>query len=139
MIRFAVRLSALLLALAPLGVLAPARADAAPKVVAASGAPLLVEVGKGQLVHLDSAVNTVFVANPDIADVQVKSPTLIYIFGKAGGETTLFAVGDDDRVVLNMDVRVHYNVARLQDAIHKVAPRAAAQRPLREDLSCLTG
>jgi pilus assembly protein CpaC len=139
MIRFAVRLSALLLALAPLGVLAPARADAAPKVVAASGAPLLVEVGKGQLVHLDSAVNTVFVANPDIADVQVKSPTLIYIFGKAGGETTLFAVGDDDRVVLNMDVRVHYNVARLQDAIHKVAPRAAVSVNSLDDAVVIEG
>jgi pilus assembly protein CpaC len=139
MIRFAVRLSALLLALAPLGVLAPARADAAPKVVAASGAPLLVEVGKGQLVHLDSAVNTVFVANPDIADVQVKSPTLIYIFGKAGGETTLFAVGDDDRVVLNMDVRVHYNVARLQGAIHKVAPRAAVSVNSLDDAVVIEG
>jgi pilus assembly protein CpaC len=139
MIRFAVRLSALLRALAPLGVLAPARADAAPKVVAASGAPLLVEVGKGQLVHLDSAVNTVFVANPDIADVQVKSPTLIYIFGKAGGETTLFAVGDDDRVVLNMDVRVHYNVARLQDAIHKVAPRAAVSVNSLDDAVVIEG
>jgi pilus assembly protein CpaC len=139
MIRFAVRLSALLLALAPIGVLAPAPADAAPKVVATSGAPLIVEVGKGQLVHLDSAVNTVFVANPDIADVQVKSPTLIYLFGKAGGETTLFAVGDDDRVVLNMDVRVRYNVARFQDAIHKAAPRAAVSVNSLDDAVVLEG
>jgi pilus assembly protein CpaC len=126
MIRNAVRLSALLLmALASFGVLAPATADAASKVVAASGAPLVVEVGKGQLIHLDSAVNTVFVANPDIADVQVKSPTLVYVFGKAGGETTLFAVADDDRVVMSTTLRVHYDLVRVQDAIHRVAPRAA--------------
>jgi pilus assembly protein CpaC len=139
MIRLAIRLSALLLALAPIGALAPVPADAAPKVVTSSGAPLMVEVGKGELVHLDSAVNTVFVANPDIADVQVKSPTLIYLFGKAGGETTLFAVGEDDRVVLNMDVRVRYNVARLQDAIHKAAPRAAVSVNSLDDAVVLEG
>jgi pilus assembly protein CpaC len=139
MIRFTVRLLALLLALAPIGVLAPVPANAAPKVVTASGAPLIVEVGKGQLVHLDSAVNTVFVANPDIADVQVKSPTLIYLFGKSGGETTLFAVGEDDRVVLNMDVRVRYNVARLQEAIHKAAPRAVVSVNSLDDAVVLEG
>jgi pilus assembly protein CpaC len=140
MIRNAVRLSALLLmALASFGVLAPATADAASKVVAASGAPLIVEVGKGQLIHLDSAVNTVFVANPDIADVQVKSPTLVYIFGKAGGETTLFAVADDDKIVVSTTVRVHYDLVRVQDAIHRVAPRAAVSVNSLDDAIVLEG
>src|SRR6185312_11898844 len=114
MTRFAFRLAAVFLALAPAAMLAPAPAAAAPKIVGTVGAPLMVEVGKGQLVHLDHPVNTVFVADPDVADVQVKSPTLVYVFGKSGGETTLYAVGDNDRVVLNLAVQVRYDVARMQ-------------------------
>jgi len=100
-------------------------AVAAPKIVAAAGAPLLVEVGKGQLVTLDHAATTVFVADPDVADVQVKSPSLIYLFGKKGGETTLFAVGENDQVLANLNVRVRYDTARVQEAIHQMVPHSA--------------
>ena len=98
---------------------------AAPKIVAAAGAPLMVDVGKGQLVTLDHAATTVFVADPDVADVQVKSPSLIYLFGKKGGETTLFAVGENDQVLANLNVRVRYDTARVQEAIHQMVPHSA--------------
>jgi pilus assembly protein CpaC len=100
-------------------------ATAAPKIVAAAGAPLMVDVGKGELVTLDRAATTVFVADPDVADVQVKSPSLIYIFGKKGGETTLFAVGENDQVLANLNVRVRYDTARVQEAIHQMVPHSA--------------
>ncbi len=98
---------------------------AAPKIIAAAGAPLLVDVGKGQLVTLDRPATTVFVADPDVADVQVKSPSLIYLFGKKGGETTLFAVGENDQVLANLNVRVRYDTARVQEAIHQMVPHSA--------------
>lgn len=98
---------------------------AAPKVINTTGAPLIVEVGKGQLVHLDHPAATVFVADPDIADVQVKSPVLVYLFGKSGGETTLYAVGENDEVVLNASVNVRYDIARVEEAIHQMAPHSA--------------
>ena len=139
MTRFAIRLAALILAVAPAAMLAPAPLAAAPKIVNTAGAPLVVEVGKGQLVHLDHPVNTVFVADPDVADVQVKSPTLVYVFGKAGGETTLYAVGDNDQVVLNMAVRVRYDVAAIEDAIHKMAPRSAVSLASIDDSLVLEG
>src|SRR5688572_19942800 len=41
-----------------------------------------IEVSKGRILRIDAPVKTVFIANPNIADVQVKSPTLIYITGK---------------------------------------------------------
>jgi pilus assembly protein CpaC len=100
-------------------------AAAAPKIISAAGAPLLVDVGKGQLVTLDHAATTVFVADPEIADVQVKSPSLIYLFGKKGGETTLFAVGENDQVLANLNVRVRYDTARVQEAIHQMVPHSA--------------
>src|SRR5215471_2749185 len=37
-----------------------------------NGAPIALEAGKGTLLRLNAAAATVFIANPDIADVQVK-------------------------------------------------------------------
>ena len=41
----------------------------------------------GTLVRLSSPMSDVFVANEAIADVQVRSSSQLYIFGKASGET----------------------------------------------------
>src|SRR5579883_52192 len=119
--------------------LAAAPAMAAPKIVAPAGAPLMLEAGKGELVHLDHPASSVFVADPDVADVQVKSPTLVYVFGKSGGETTLFAVGENDQVVLNMNVRVRLDTARVQEAIHKLVPRSAISVSSVDDSLVLEG
>jgi pilus assembly protein CpaC len=112
---------------------------AAPKVVSTTGAPLMVEVGKGELVHLDRPASTVFVADPDVADVQVKSPVLIYLLGKSGGETTLYAVGDNDEVILNAPVRVRYDIARIEQEIHETAPHSAVSVRSLDDSLILEG
>jgi pilus assembly protein CpaC len=119
--------------------LACASAGAAPKVVAPAGPALQLEVSKGRLIRLDQPASSVFVADPDIADVQVKSPSLIYVFGKAAGETTLFAVGDGDQVLLNATVLVHHNVGRLQAAIHELEPRSAVSVTTVDDQLVLEG
>ena len=85
----------------------------------------MVEVGKGVVVRLEHPANSVFVADPDVADIQAKSSTLIYLFGKTGGETTLFAVGEHDQVSLNATIRVRYDTGRIEEAIHQLAPRSA--------------
>src|SRR5260370_42222317 len=50
--------------------------------IGANGAPIVLEIGKGTLIRLTAPAATVFIANPDAADVQVKSPSLIYISAK---------------------------------------------------------
>jgi len=126
MMRLSCRVAALALALAS-SLLFPAEAPAAPvpTLITAGSPPIVVEVGKGVLVRLEHGAESVFVADPDVADVQAKSPTLIYLFGKSGGETTLFAVSGKEQVVLNATVRVRYDTARIQEAIHELAPRSA--------------
>ncbi len=116
-----------------------APASAAPKVVAPAGPALQIEVSKGRLIRLDQPANSVFVADPDIADVQVKSPSLVYVFGKAAGETTLYAVGDNDQVLLNATVVVHHNIGRLQQAIHELDPRSAVSVSTVDDQLVLEG
>lgn len=74
---------------------------------------LSIDIGKGTIVKLRAAASTVFVANPDIADVQVKTGGTIYIFGKKAGETVLYAVDEQDRVLLNTVVLVGYPTGRV--------------------------
>ena len=88
--------------------------------IAPTGAPILLEAGKGTLIRLERPAATVFIANPEIADVQVKTPSLIYLSAKAPGETALYAVDPDDRVLLNTVVRVEYDLSRLRESLKQV-------------------
>ena len=94
----------------------------AARLVPASGSPIVLEAGKGTLIRLSRAAATVFIANPDVADVQVKSPSLIYLTAKAPGQTALYAVDAEDRVLLNAPVRVEHDLSRLRHSIHTLAP-----------------
>jgi pilus assembly protein CpaC len=87
-----------------------------------AGRPLLLEAGKGTLIRLPRPASTVFIANPDVADVQIKSPSLIYINAKAPGETVLYAVDAEDRVLLNAPVRVDQDLSRLRQSLNAVLP-----------------
>jgi pilus assembly protein CpaC len=117
----------------------PATVAAAPTVVAApgeparvertttaqipaSGVPILLESGKGTLIRLPRPAGTVFIANPDVADVQIKSPSLIYLNAKAPGETVLYAVDGEDRILLNAPVRVEHDLSRVRQSVSALAP-----------------
>lgn len=79
-------------------------------------------VGSGQLIRVDREFSSLFVANPDVADVEVKSPRLLYLTGVGVGETTLFAVDDNDEVLMSAVIRVTHNINALQQGINQVAP-----------------
>ena len=63
-------------------------------------------VGTGQLIKVDSEFSSLFVADPEVADVEVKSPRLIYLTGVGVGETTLFAVNETDDVLMSAPVNL---------------------------------
>lgn len=79
-------------------------------------------VGTGQLIRVEEEFSSLFVANPDVADVEVKSPRLLYLTGVGVGETTLFAVDDADNVLMSSNIRVTHNISALQKGIARVAP-----------------
>ncbi len=76
-----------------------------------------LEVNEGRLVRLSQSAQSVFIANAGIADVNVKSPRMIYIFGKQPGETTLYALDANDNVVTNARVVVSHNLSRLNSTL----------------------
>ncbi|MBL6946976.1 MAG: type II and III secretion system protein family protein [Rhodospirillales bacterium] len=93
--------------------------------IVGNGASLLnIERNRGRLVRLDGPASTVFIANPEIADVQVKSPSLIYLLGKQTGQTTLFAVDEAERVLANIDISVTHNIDRLRKAVRELHPQS---------------
>jgi pilus assembly protein CpaC len=95
---------------------------AATEIILSSREVIEIEAGKGALVRLDEPAASVFIAEPTIADIQVKSPRLVYVFGVRPGETTLFAVDVEDQVLVNRRVLVTHNLSRLQRAIDQLLP-----------------
>jgi pilus assembly protein CpaC len=74
------------------------------------------------LIRLSRPAAAVFVANPTIAEVSVKSPTLVYVFGKKAGDTTLYAVDERERVLLDLRLQVNHDLTRLNDQIRQMMP-----------------
>jgi pilus assembly protein CpaC len=116
---------ALGLAGASLGLSSNARAEA--EVIDAPSSQLNLEVGQGRLIRLDRIPASIFLADPTIADIQVKSPTLVYITGKSAGLTTLLAVDDRDAPIINMNVAVHFSETQLRQDLKRLLPNSQVE------------
>lgn len=98
-------------------------ANSAPlELVSRGHQSMALEVNKGRLLKLQRPAKTVFVANPEIADVQVKSPTLVYVLGKGPGDTTLFAVDGSEQVLASIDLQVSHNLERIRTSVARMHP-----------------
>ena len=93
----------------------------------------------GTLVRLSSPMSDVFVANEAIADVQVRSTNQLYIFGKASGETTVYATNKAGRVVYAANVRVGNNTGSVGEMLRLAMPEASIQATPMNNLVLLTG
>ncbi|GEQ99920.1 fimbriae assembly protein [Iodidimonas gelatinilytica] len=92
-----------------------------------NGEILALETNKGVLLRLDRPASDIFIANPEIADVQVKSPRLIYVFGVAPGETTLYALGADEQPIYSASLQVTTNLTRLDELYEQLLPDSSVQ------------
>ena len=101
----------------------------------------LVEVntGRGRLVTLAQPMSDLFVANPDIADVQVRSPTQLYVFGRKTGETTVSATNKAGQVLYAATVRVGTNQDSVQAMLSLAMPEARVVATPMNGLVLLTG
>lgn len=108
-------------------------------VLSPSQGSLSIEVNKGTLIRLDRPAAEVFIANPDIADVQVKSNRVIYIFGQAQGETSFYALDKDDRTIFSSNVSVTRNLSALRTAYDRMLPGAPVRAMMMGQLVVLEG
>ena len=85
---------------------------------------IVLSIGRGQLVNVGGQMADVFVANEAIADVQVKSPRQLYVFGKQGGETTIYASDAAGNVIWSANVRVGSNIESVDQMLGMAMPDA---------------
>ena len=83
-----------------------------------------IAVNQGEVIRLQRPAASVFVANPEVADIQVMSPTLVYIFGRRAGETTIFAVDEDEQIIFNRNLIITHNLAGLNRIYGQMIPSA---------------
>ena len=117
-----------------------ASAQTAAPVQAGTGTPVFqVNTGRGRLVTLMRPMSDVFVADDKIADVQVRSPTQLYIFGKGAGETTISATSRTGAVVYSATIRVGSNFDSIQQMLGLAMPEAKIVATPMNGLVLLTG
>ncbi|HET6223560.1 MAG TPA: type II and III secretion system protein family protein [Dongiaceae bacterium] len=92
------------------------------EIIGGSTQSMQIEVSKGNLIRLERPAGTAFIADPSIADIQVKSARLIYVFGKKPGETTLYAVDDNEQMLANFRIVVTHNLSRLRNSLRGALP-----------------
>ncbi|MEG3087276.1 type II and III secretion system protein family protein [Sphingomonas sp. PB4P5] len=122
--------------------MAASMGGASAPVLAQSGAtaPVLqVNTGRGRLITLPRAMSDLFIASDTIADVQIRSPTQMYIFGKTPGETTVSATNKAGAVVYSATVRVINNFDSVQQMLGLAMPDARVVATPMNGLILLTG
>lgn len=118
---------------------APIYAQSRPTVATTPTNLVTLSTGQGTQVRLDAPIVDLFVADATVADVQVTSPTQIYLFGKKGGETTVYATNKAGQVVYSTNVRVGDNITGIDGMLRLAMPDAQITATPMNGLVLLTG
>lgn len=126
----------------------------APITAAASAAPMTgvrsatigkptetttLSIGEGQMIALPAAMTDLFVADDKIADVQVRSSSRLYIFGKGPGETAVYATDRSGAVIWSSIVRVGSNITSVATMLKLAMPEATITATTMNGIVLLTG
>lgn len=85
---------------------------------------VVISIGRGELISIPGRMADVFIADDAIADVQVKSQRQLYVFGKAGGETTIYASNSAGDVIWSANIRVGSNISSVDQMLALAMPQA---------------
>lgn len=108
--------------LSPLAI--PVAAPITAQSVVRPAQDISLSIGNGQLINVPGTMTDVFVSNDAVADVQVKSRNQFYLFGKAGGTTTVYASNASGAVVWSATIRVGSNIDSVGSMLHLAMPDA---------------
>jgi len=98
-----------------------------------------VAVGRGKLITLPSSISDIFIADNQIADVQVRSPRQLYIFGKKGGQTSFYATSRSGKVVYSAEVSVGAEISSIDQMLSLAMPEANITVSSTNNFVLLTG
>lgn len=83
---------------------------------------LELTVGKSKVLDLPVAIKRASLANPEVADTVVLSPTQIYLTGKTIGVTNVTLWNESGKMMGMYDVVIAPDVTRLKENLHKTLP-----------------
>ena len=108
--------------------LVPAAAPLAPAnaqtVIKPTSQDVVLSIGRGQLISVGASMADVFVANDAVADVQIKSQRQLYVFGKSGGTTTVYASNARGDIIWSANIRVGSNIDSVDQMLGLAMPDA---------------
>lgn len=96
-------------------------------------------VDQGQLVSLTQRAKAVFIADPDVASYQAPSSHSLFVFGKKAGTTTLYVLGNDEKVIYSRRIKVLHDVASLKALIRHQFPESKVEVTSTANRLILTG
>lgn len=85
-------------------------------------AVLNIPLHQGRLVQSYSAIQSAFIADPEIADYHIKAPKQVYIYAKKIGSTTFYTTDKNGKIIQNYKIQVAQDLSSLDDALHTLFP-----------------
>ncbi|MBI1954151.1 MAG: type II and III secretion system protein family protein [Proteobacteria bacterium] len=102
--------------------------------------PLIdLETRDTDVIQLKEPAEQIFVTDPKILDVQLTTPTLLYVYGKSVGQTTMMVANKDRSKVYEYEVNVKYDHSEIQRLIASIAPNEKVQVDSAPGTIILTG
>ena len=102
-------------------------------------AEVKLSIGEGELITLPQAATDVWISNPQVADIYVRSARQITLFGKDTGEATVFATSGSGAVIYAANVRVSQNLTSIDKMLRLAMPDADIRVTTAGQIAVLTG
>jgi pilus assembly protein CpaC len=83
-------------------------------------------IGQGRILRFNEPVESVLIADTTIADLQVVSPDIVYVFGLKSGVTNLIAITADQRIEATAQFRVTPDKTLANEAKRALQPTSSA-------------
>lgn len=83
--------------------------------------------GQGRILRFAAPVASVLVADPDVADLQVVGPGVLYVFGKHSGSTSLIALDNGNQEVANLTLNIGASTQTVTAPLKHLHPQSRAQ------------
>ncbi|PJI92771.1 pilus assembly protein CpaC [Yoonia maricola] len=88
----------------------------------AASSALSVPMSRAVVVESDVPFTELSIANPGIADISSLSDRTIYVLGKEPGRTTLTLLGENGRLITNVEIHVSPDMAEFKERLTQILP-----------------
>lgn len=85
---------------------------------------IVLWLGKAAIVELPVEAKDVLVANPEVVDAVVRTPTRTYLLGQKVGTTNAFFFDAEGKQILNVEIRVERDVSGIEAALKRYLPKS---------------